>query len=317
MAKKKVRKLTVTQEIMQSVFEKLEKYTHDVTRKQYARQIKLYIKFCRESYNVRSFDECKEYIQKYSDYLQEKEYSASTIHTYLAAVCAVFEVDLGTITKPIRHVAEYSKGRNKEYIDSNNDIDNPKWAYIVDFQRKVGIRRDELRKLKGKDFVIDESGNPCVIVKKGKGGKTQFQRILDKDVEFVKSYFDAVSADDYLFDKKYFKNDLNFHHMRAECAKEYYFELLKEINSDPNFAIKLEQEIKARWIEMNKTKAGKVKKFLDTELQGIYTLRGKNRELAVAKGLRLHYDKRALLATSIFKLSHWRNDVTIASYLLA
>ena len=48
MGKKKERKLTVTQEIMQSVFEKLEKYTHDVTRKQYARQIKLYVKFCRE-----------------------------------------------------------------------------------------------------------------------------------------------------------------------------------------------------------------------------------------------------------------------------
>ena len=38
---------------------------------------------------------------------------------------------------------------------------------------------------------------------------------------------------------------------------------------------------------------------------------------SLKKGLPLHYDKLALLSTSIFKLSHWRNDVTIASYMLA
>ena len=68
---------------------------------------------------------------------------------------------------------------------------------------------------------------------------------------------------------------------------------------------------------MNLNKKGKAKKFKEIEFQGIYSLRGKNRALALRKGLPISYDKRALLATSIFKLSHWRNDVTIGSYLLA
>lgn len=48
---------------------------------------------------------------------------------------------------------------------------------------------------------------------------------------------------------------------------------------------------------------------------GCWVLRGKNREKAKLLGNDGRYLKLAVLATSIFKLSHWRNDVTIASYL--
>lgn len=316
MPKKRERKLTITQQIMQAAMEKLKKYQNDVTRKTYTRQFKLFVKFCRETFNCRNFDECKEHIQDYSNYLQTENYTASTIHTYLAAVCVVFEINLVTISKPMRHVAEYVRGRKTNKVDAKNDLENPQWAYIVEFQRCVGIRRDELKRLRGGDFGTDESGCFCVIVRRGKGGKCQYQRILDKDMEFVKAYFDAVAKDDYVFGRKYFDNDLNFHGIRASVAKAYYWEQLKRIKKDSGYANQLEQEIRARWEKMNLTKSGKPKKFKEIELKGIYTLRGKNRELAIEKDLPLNYDKRALLATSIFKLSHWRNDVTVASYML-
>ena len=317
MSKKRIRKLTVTQEIMQTAIGNLEKYQNDVTRKTYTRQIKLYIKFCREHFDCRSFEDCKNYIQDYSNYLQAENYTASTIHTYLAAVCVVFETNLGTIEKPTRHVADYTRGRNTMNISAKNDLDNPAWSYIVEFQKRVGIRRDELKRLRGDDFSTDESGYVCVIVRRGKGGKMQYQRILEKDIEFVKSYFDGVAKDDYVFDRKYFDNDLNFHRLRADVAKAYYGEQLKCIQESPEFAQQLEREIRARWEKMNLTKKNTPKKFKEIEIRGVYSLRGKNRELALKKGLPIHYDKLALLATSIFKLSHWRNDVTIASYMLA
>ena len=317
MAKKRERKLTITQQIMQTAIEKLAKYQNDVTRKIYTRQFKSYVKFCRENFNCRNFEECGEHIQEYSDYLQTENYTASTIHTYLASVCAVYEINLETIQKPTRHTADYIRGRSIKNIDSKNDLENPQWYYIVEFQRCVGIRRDELKKLRGDDFVCDESGYFCVRVKKGKGGKCQYQRILEKDIEFVKSYFDGVAENEYIFDRKYFENDLNFHGLRASAAKSYYREQLKQIKSDPRYAEQLEKEIRARWEKMNLNRKGQSKKFKDVEIKGIYTLRGKNRELALKKGLPIHYDKLALLATSIFKLSHWRNDVTVASYMLA
>ena len=317
MAKKRERKLTITQQIMQTAIEKLAKYQNDVTRKMYTRQFKSYVKFCREHFNVRTFEDCREHIQDYSDYLQTGNYTASTIHTYLAAVCAVYEINLETIQKPTRHTADYIRGRSIKNIDSKNDLDSPAWSDIVEFQRRVGIRRDELKRLKGSDFDIDESGYLCVIVRRGKGGKCQYQRILEKDIEFIKSYFDGVAENEYIFDRKYFENDLNFHRLRAEAAKTYYTEQLKRIKANPRYAEQLEKEIRARWEKMNLSKKRTSKKFKEVEIRGIYVLRGKNRELAIKKGLPVCYNKLALLATSIFKLSHWRNDVTIASYMLA
>ena len=314
---KRERKSTVTQLIMADVDQKLSTHAHDLTRKQYRRQVKQYVKFCREQYNCRTFDECKNHIQNYSDFLQKQGYAASTIHTYLAAICNVFEVGLASIQKPIRYVSQYTRGRERKDIDAANDLNNPRWSYLIEFQRRVGIRRDELMRLKGKDFVIDESGHFCVYVARGKGGKKQMQRIADRDVAFIKSYFDAVAPNESVFEEKYFKNDLNLHKLRAECAKRYYYDQLEKIRSDQSYKRILEHEIRCRWETTNFNQNGKPKPIPKEELFGIYTLRGKNRQYALEKGLDIHYEKLALLATSMFKLSHFRNDVTITSYLLA
>ena len=302
---------------MADVDQKLSTHAHDLTRKQYRRQVKQYVKFCREQYNCRTFDECKSHIQNYSDFLQKQGYAASTIHTYLAAICNVFEVGLASIQKPIRYVSQYTRGREQKDIDAASDWNNPRWAYLIEFQRRVGIRRDELMRLKGCDFAVDESGYFCVYVARGKGGKQQLQRISDEDVAFVKAYFDAVAPNEKVFEEKYFKNDLNLHKLRAECAKRYYYAQLDKIKSDQSYRAVLEKEIRYRWQTTNFCKNGKPKPIPKEELFGIYTLRGKNRQYALEKGLDIHYEKLALLATSMFKLSHFRNDVTIASYLLA
>lgn len=315
--RKRPRKQTVTQCIMQQVYNELQERSHDLSRAQYARDCRRFIKYCRDTFDCRSFEDCKTYVQEYSDHLQAESYSASTIHTYLAAVCVVFEVDLRTINKPTRHVAEYTRGRMPKRDGVSSDLSDPKWKYLVDFQRAVGIRREELMHLHGNDFCLDESGYPCVFVRRGKGGKPQLQRILDKHISLVQSYYDAVPSNTLVFDRGLFKNDLNFHSLRAESAKEYYQEQLRLISVYPEYADRLEQEIRARWAMCNKDKQGRPRPFFERELRGYYTLRGKNRALAIQKNLPLRYNKLALLATSIFKLSHWRNDVTIASYLLA
>ena len=316
MSKKRIRKPTITQEIMASAVEKLQKYQHDSTRKQYIRQMKLYVKFCRDKYNAKNFDDCRQYVQDYSDFLQSENYSAATIHTYLAAVCCTFEINLETIEKPIRYVADYSKGRKNIVPDANNDLENPKYSYLTEFQKCVGIRRHELKRLCKNDFAYDESERFCIVVRRGKGGKMQYQRVLDEDIQFIKTYFDSENSNDRIFGEEFFKNNLNLHKLRAEAAKQYYFEQLKKINENPAYRDQLEKEIRLRWETTNFTKNGKPKQFREDELRGVYYLRGKNRQLAIEKGLPIAYDKRALLATSIFKLSHWRNDVTIASYLL-
>lgn len=64
-------------------------------------------------------------------------------------------------------------------------------------------------------------------------------------------------------------------------------------------------------------KSWKIKTWDENEYSGIYYLRGKNRDLAIKLGRPIAYDKAAILAVSYFHLAHNRNDVTIASYILA
>ncbi len=311
----KKKRLSISQQIMAVAVEKLNKQQNDVTRKAYIRNTKKYIYFCRENFNCKSYEECKNHIQDYADYLKMQGYTASTIHTYIAAACASFGVKMDEIDKPKRIVSEFVRNRNiPKNMRVSQDLENPKWAYIVEFQKRVGIRRNELLHLKGKDFLETPQG-AFVRVNRGKGGKKQYQRIMSEDVEFIKKYFCCVEKDEYIFDRKYFANALPFHKLRAECARNYYFKLLKQVQEDPAFLKVLEQEIRERWTE-NKDKRGRVKPFPEKELRGYYTLRGGNRKRAIEKGLPISYNRLVAMWVSIFKLSHYRLNVTIENYFL-
>lgn len=317
MAKRK--RKSVTQQIMQEAVKILNKHQHDLTRQQYIRDFKRFVQYCRVEHNCRNLGECKKYVQVYVDYLtDEKQLSTSTIHTYLSSICSVYNIKLSRYDKPIRHCAEYIRGRSQKlYPDSSQDFFRMENQRLYLFQQAVGIRRNELRNLRGNDFVIDESGYPCVRVRNGKGGKFQLQRIKDEDVELVKSYFSSVASDEKVFSKAELDNHLNLHSLRAASARNYYFYLLYKIR-EPGFREQLESEVKLRWSIYNiDKKTGKTKPFDDKLITGQYVLKGKNRELAIKKGRPIKMDKLCLLATSMFKLSHFRLNVAAVSYMLA
>ena len=221
----------------------------------------------------------------------------------------------------MRHTANYKRGRsdNGRAERADNDFANPQYARLVEFQKCVGLRRSELKRLTGADFVTDESGAPCVRVKRGKGGKMQLQRILPEDAEFIGSYFCSKAANERIFTSDEMKNKLNLHKLRALCAQNayryYYNRLFAEGDS---YREQLISEITARWKIYNRDKrSGKSKKIDKRMLSGTYFLRGRNKKFAEKHGLPLTYDKLALTAVSIFHLSHWRNDVSVESYLMA
>ena len=320
-SKKRQRKPSITQTITKQVIENLQKVRYDKTRKQYLINTKRFIKFCRERYDCKSLEECRQHIQSYIDTLVEESYSPSTIHTYAAAICSAFNVPLEEMKKPKRKVSEYTRGRNENVLfvkDKKSDLYDESWSSLVSFQRRVGIRRNELKNLCGRNLKYDESGYLCVEVLRGKGNKYQLQRILPQDEGFVKAYFDGKAPDEKIFLPELFNNDLNLHYLRAEHAKEYYNYLLKRIRTEPGYREQLEAEIRKRWDLYNIDKrTGKPKKFNEDLIKGYYCLRGDTRKMAIKKGLSVKYEKLCTLATSIFALSHWRLNVCIHSYLLA
>ena len=237
-------------------------------------------------------------------------------------MCIYHNVDLTTINKPRRVTSQYKRGRTgNATISSNSDMNNPRYARSVEFQKRVGIRRNELKHLMGDDLVVDESGYSCVRVKKGKGDKMQLQRILPSDIGFIKAYFIDKKSDELVFENKEISsNNVSYHTLRAKQAQrayQYYYEqLYGEHGKEYRQNLIKEIQARAQKYRLNK-KTGKPMPIQLKELKGNYWLRGENKIFAMEHNLPLKYDRLAVMAVSIFHLSHWRADVTIASYLLA
>ena len=290
------------------------------TEKQYRNHAIKFANWCKEQYGCRTLDECSAHIQDYADFLVVQGRSPSTIHTYLAGICRICGVPLADIQKPIRVVAENTRSRGMKAVDERKDAGREASPRLYDFAVIVGIRRNEYLHLTPDDLVFDDFGHPCVLVRKGKDGKRQLQRILPDELPAIKAVFDNPADAGHLFPKAEINNKIDLHHLRALRAQKMYRYYLDKIENEHGYRAQLINEIRHVWEhddEARKENGYKAKRWSDMKVTGNYILRGNNRKLAKKHGLPLQYDRLALLAVSIFHLSHWRHNVTVANYLLA
>lgn len=299
------------------------KYSNDITRNAYLRNMKRYIDFCRSKYQVKSKDELKEHLQDYVDFLKIQGKTASSIHTYVAPCCSYLGVPMDEIDKPKRKVSENirSRSRANKNLCSSQRYDNDKYSVVANFQAKVGIRRNELKQLRLNNFKQDESGYWCVEVMRGKGGKYQLQRILPEDVEFIKSYFKTPDSTERLFKDSDFGSNTDYHKLRAlqtVRSYRYYYEQLHtgDPKTDAANAYRMRGELMKRWNKYNiDKKTGKPKRFPMADTFGIYKLRGDNRRFAITNGLSTEYSRLCLYMVSLFHLSHFRLSICM-NYML-
>jgi len=295
--------------LMQTGVSSSGKHTTPKSWKAYMNSAIKFGEWCKRTNKCRHFKDCRPYVQDYADWLVEQGLSASTIHTYLAGVCRVYGVPLADISKPKRVVSANTRSRGKRAVDDRKDAGREASPRLYDFASTVGIRRAEYARLRNNDLVTDESGYLCVRIRRGKGGKYQEQRVLPGDEMFVRSYFDGSAS--LVFTKAELNNKLDLHHLRAVQAQRAYRYYENRLHNEPEYRPQLETEIKARWQLYNK------RRWRQHEFEGTYRLRGTNRELAQRLGRPTEYDRLAVMAVSVYHLSHWRCDVTVSNYLLA
>ena len=256
-------------------------------------------------------------MQEYIGYLTEQGKSASTIHTYVAGICRLWGVPMDSYTLPKRITAQNTRSRGAKPSDKRKDTQRAASPALFDFASMVGIRRSEYADLHGNDFGEDEAGL-YVLVRKGKGGKRQKQRIPSCDEIAVRAYFDG--SENYVFTKAELRNKIDLHHLRALQAQRAYNYYLNRIEHEDGYREKLIERLRYVWKrdDIVRARNGKKPKRWQASLtSGTYWLRKDNRALARELGRPVGYDRLALLAASVFCLSHWRHDVTIANYLLA
>lgn len=290
------------------------------TEKQYRNHAIKFANWCKEQYGCRMLEKCSAHVQDYADFLVAQGKSPSTIHTYLAGICRICGVPLADIQKPLRVVAENTRSRGMKAVDSRTDSSREASPRLYDFACIAGIRRAEYLHLTPEDLAEDDFGNPCILVRKGKGGKRQLQRILPEELPAIKAVFGNPATPEHLFSKSEMSNKIDLHHLRALRAQQMYRYYLDKIENTPGYREQLITEIRHTWEhddEARKENGYKAKRWSDMKVTEQYILHGNNRKLAKKHGLPVAYDRLALLAVSIFHLSHWRHDVTVANYLLA
>ena len=269
----------------------------------------------------------RESVVQWVAHLDQSGMAQSTQHTMVAGCCCGLGIPSNGIT---RH------GTAKEKTKSLGRSERAQVALeketnreIVQFQKMVGGRRAALGRLTEKDFGYDCAGNACVIFRRDKGGKDQYQVLAEGDVAAVKAYFDRCKPDERLFLN--IDHDLDLHGLRAEHSRQMYQYYRTGLCSTPQGREQLRQQLWARYTDpeigckawlLAKEKGDKSRlrkleyRFRKQMEDGTYYLRGANRQAAIERGRPVAYDRLAVLACSVFSLSHWRLDICAKSYLI-
>lgn len=263
-----------------------------------------------------SDEDAASHVQEYIDHLVEQGKSEASIHTAVAAICKALPgtgIKMEGFDKP-RRTSAPKKGRVqgqslKGRCDA--DMDNPKFARLVKFAKAVGIRREEYQNLTGRDFMTIGDYS-YVLVRQGKGGKQQLQRIETEDVPLVRSYFDGLKPDERVFSPEEMKNKLNLHKIRRERAQALYKKYETRLKEDPAYREQLLSEVRDAF-----ALAGEDwRKNPDMRrIHKRYYCRGNVRKSMGDENRAVRYDRLALMAVSVFALAHWRCDVTVKNYM--
>ena len=274
----------------------------------YRKEVKRSGRTIFKQFGVRYADDITpQQVQWYIDKLRGEGKSAWTQHLACSALCKALKDSPGLMgnkgkadfSLDARVYTDVKKGRaNAPTVPQN---------YVEELEYALQVRRSELVSFLVR-HVVERPEGLCVHVEQGKGGKEHFQRILPSKQDFVREYIRGKAPDEPLVCPEEAHGKENLHAFRRLGAKEAYDYYVQRLEREPGYREQLKQEM----VDYARV-FGKVKKLVKSDdwrlLEKPYVTRPRN------GSPRLTFDRVALLATSIFHLSHWRCDVAVAYYL--
>lgn len=282
-------------------------------------------------------------IQKYADYLQEKDLKATSIHTYLAPVCKGLEVGMDQIRKPSRLSRDIVKNTKlHQNAPGAAQAADPRNARIVRFAEIVTVRPQAMVRLTAANLRVDENGDHIIAVR-DKGGKESIQLILPHEVEFVRNTLSTDAEGNPLApgERPFSKSELKqiafskYRIIRAQQLQAYFemrFDGWKNMPSrwpHERHAREKAKRVaiaeKAMWINKimgkyceahpNASKQQIEKYHTQLSRESRIYIREGNKERALELGRPTDYDRVAVRIASVYALSHWEDESTIRNYL--
>lgn len=265
-------------------------------------------------------------VQAYADALERHGYSPATIHTKLAAVCRGTGVPMADIRKPKRKAGAITRSRMSEAnLQGKRESAKVKNSRLVEVQDAIGCRRAELKRLTRGDIQRRQDGFLYAHIRRGKGGKEQWQRILPGDEKAVLGTLSGLKNGDRLFTDADMANKIDLHGRRAAHARQCYDYYAQALADDPSERGAFITDLMSTFDEGNRRLreenpaafwAKRRRFYAELSDPSPYKLRGDNRRRALAEGRRVEYDRLPLMMVSVFHLAHWRLDVTVSHYML-
>lgn len=140
-----------------------------------------FVKWCKENHGCKTIEQCKAYVSEWmkmrehlSVYTQKMEASA-LVKLY---GCTLEELNIHTAARQRKDItrSRNTVKRDRHFSESNH-------AELVAFCRATGLRRAELKALRGTALYQDRSGYYLHITSGSKGGRERYAPIIgDKDL---------------------------------------------------------------------------------------------------------------------------------------
>lgn len=287
-----------------------DKIYMDKTFNEYKKICNRFSEYVIEQHGSRrlTIEESRQYIQGYINKLIQEEKSPSYQKKCLAAICK------GTNSKMrdyYHQEVNYAKQtqRKHEQGSIHKSYNERKHSDVLDLNKCIGIRRNELLNLKTKDVKFYE--DRCeVFCKCAKGGKDNYNIIRDtKKIEVIKLYYDkAINENrENFISKEMLNNDADLHRSRAQNARDEYYRVIEDIEKNNNrdyYKNLIKEEIERKHKNYNLDK-------LDIP----YRCRGENREILESLNIPTEWDRVGVMYVSLFCLNHYREDTTVQHYL--
>lgn len=209
------------------------------TYRTYLQQCCQFVRWCKDqarqdgSRQPRTLEDCRQYVVRYIEHLQQAEYSAYTKKLVLSALCKLYEeypVERRPFGLPekqqARHRADITRSRNTVERDRHFSEESNK--DIVTFCRCTGLRRAELAQIRG----VDLDGSNLMVYRGTKGGRVRIVPIVGSADEIAAvQQMAAAAGNKKIFD--HISSAMDVHHYRSVYCQRIYSSYARPLEQIP------------------------------------------------------------------------------------
>jgi len=195
------------------------------TYKSYLKHGCYFVKWAKAAHGCKDLDSAKPFINEYLQMRIDNKISPYTQKLDASALAKIYGCSANDFIKTdTRHRADIKRSRGEKVRDKH--FSEKRNQEFVDFCRATGLRRSEIKSLRGEQLVFDEDINSYFLDIVGKGGRRRLAPILsDETVERVKN------ANGLVWDK--IPNGADIHSYRADYCTAIYNKHARPLNEIP------------------------------------------------------------------------------------